>query len=177
MKSINKIIFILLFAAAIAGCKKAFLDRPSTSQISSNNFYKTTSDLRLATASLYGGTAWSQWHNGALLQLGDILSGTANRQWIGDWSQLYTRAITANNGVVSSGWTGLYNVIGQCNGVINAIQQQASASIPAADKNAAIAEAKFIRAVAYYHLAIYWGAVPIIEDNSKLIKEPLLSLS
>ncbi|MDR6943841.1 RagB/SusD family nutrient uptake outer membrane protein [Mucilaginibacter pocheonensis] len=174
MKSINKIIFILLFAAAIAGCKKAFLDRPSTSQISSNNFYKTTSDLRLATASLYGGTAWSQWHNGALLQLGDILSGTANRQWIGDWSQLYTRAITANNGVVSSGWTGLYNVIGQCNGVINAIQQQASASISAADKNAAIAEAKFIRAVAYYHLAIYWGAVPIIEDNSKLIKEPLL---
>ena len=55
MKSINKIIIILLFATAIAGCKKSFLDRPSNSQISSNNFYKTTSDLRLATANLYGG--------------------------------------------------------------------------------------------------------------------------
>jgi hypothetical protein len=43
-----------------------------------------------------------------------------------------------------------------------------------ADKNAAIAEAKFMRAVAYYHLAVYWGAVPIIEDNSKLIENPLL---
>ena len=77
--------------------------------------------------------------------------------------------------IVTNGWVGLYNVIAQCNTVINAIQNQASPSISAADKNAAIAEAKFIRAVAYYHLAVYWGAVPIIEDNSKLIKNPLLN--
>ena len=29
-------------------------------------------------------------------------------------------------------------------------------------------------AMAYYQLAILWGAVPIIEDNSKLISQPLL---
>jgi hypothetical protein len=76
---------------------------------------------------------------------------------------------------VSSGWTGLYNVIAQCNTVIDAIQQQASSSIPAADKNAAIGEARFIRAAAYYHLALLWGAVPIVEDNTKLIDHPLLN--
>ena len=174
MKSIHKIITILLFAAAIAGCKKSFLDRPSNSQISSNNFYKSTSDLRLATASLYGGSMWWQWNNGALIPLGDVLSGTGSFQYSNDLVQLFTRTITAQNGLVTNGWVGLYNVIGQCNGVINAIQTQASPSISASDKNAAIAEAKFVRAVAYYHLAIYWGAVPIIEDNSKLIKDPLL---
>jgi len=174
MKSIHKIIIILLFAAAIAGCKKSFLDRPSNSQISSTNFYKTTSDLRLATASLYGGSEWWQWNNGALIPLGDVLSGTGSFLYSNDIVQLFTRTITAQNGLVTNGWVGLYNVIGQCNGVINAIQTQASASISASDKNAAIAEAKFVRAVAYYHLAIYWGAVPIIEDNSKLIKDPLL---
>ncbi|EHQ25979.1 RagB/SusD family nutrient uptake outer membrane protein [Mucilaginibacter paludis] len=175
MKSINKIIVILLLAAAIAGCKKSFLDRPSNSQISSNNFYQTTSDLRLATASLYGGSEWWQWHNGALLPFGDVLSGTGYFPYYGDLVQLYTRTITGQNGIVSSGWTGLYNVIAQCNTVINAIQQQASSSISATDKNAAIAEARFIRGVAYYHLAVYWGAVPIIEDNSKLIQNPLLN--
>jgi hypothetical protein len=77
MKSIHKIIIILLFAAAIAGCKKSFLDRPSNSKISSNNFYKTTSDLRLATASLYGGGEWWQWNNG-MLPLGDVLAGTGS---------------------------------------------------------------------------------------------------
>jgi hypothetical protein len=175
MKSIHKIITILLFAAAIAGCKKSFLDRPSNSQISSTNFYKTTSDLRLATASLYGGPEWWQWNNGALIPLGDVLSGTGSFQYSNDLVQLFTRTITPQNGLVTNGWVGLYNVIGQCNGVINAIQTQASPSIAASDKNAAIAEAKFVRAVAYYHLAVYWGAVPIIEDNSKLIKDPLLN--
>jgi starch-binding outer membrane protein, SusD/RagB family len=175
MKSTYKIIMIILFfATAIAGCKKSFLDRPSNSQISSNNFYKTTSDLRLATASLYGGSPWWAWHNNALLPLGDILSGNAFFPWYGDFVQLYTRTITAQNAVVSNGWTGLYNVIAQCNTVITAIEQQASSSIPATDKNAAIAEAKFIRGLAYYHLVLHWGAVPIIEDNSKLIKDPLL---
>lgn len=174
MKSIHKVITILLCVAAIAGCKKSFLDRPSNSQISSTNFYKSTSDLRLATASLYAGSHWFQWNTQGYIPLGDVLAGTASFPYNGDLVQLFTRTITAQNGLVTNGWVGLYNVIAQCNGVINAIQTQADQSISASDKNAAIAEAKFIRAVAYYHLAVYWGAVPIVEDNSKLIKDPLL---
>lgn len=174
MKRINKIVIFLLFGATFAGCKKDFLNRPSNSQISSANFYTTPAELRLATASLYGGATWGQWHYNALLQLGDILSGTGSVGWNNDMGQLFSRTITANNGILNEGWTGLYIVIGQCNNVINAIQNTASASIPQATKNAAIAEAKFIRAVAYYHLAVYWGAVPIIEDNSKLIHNPML---
>ena len=175
MKPINRIIIFLAFAAAIAGCKKSFLDRPSNSQISSQNFYKTTSDLRLATANLYGGSDWWQFHSNSLLQISDVMSGNGYKGYYGDLQQLFTRTITAQNGIVSSAWIGLYNVIAQCNTVINAIQSQASASISATDRNAAIGEAKFIRAVAYYHLAVYWGAVPIIEDNTKLIKNSLLN--
>ena len=175
MKSIHKIITILLCVAAIAGCKKSFLDRPSNSQISANHFYQTTSELRLATASLYGGSEWWQWNTQSWIPLGDVLSGTGSYPYNGDLVQLFTRTITAQNGLVTNGWVGLYNVIAQCNTVISAIQQQASSSISVADKNAAIAEAKFIRAVAYYHLAVYWGAVPIVEDNNKLIKDPLLN--
>ncbi|MBV8391296.1 MAG: RagB/SusD family nutrient uptake outer membrane protein [Mucilaginibacter sp.] len=175
MKPNIKILIFLVLAVAIAGCKKSFLDRPSNSQISSDNFYKSTSDLRLATASLYGGSDWWQFHSAALLPLGDALSGNGYKGYYADLDQLFTRTITPQNGIVSSAWTGLYNVIAQCNTVINAIQSQASSSISVKDKNAAIAEAKFIRAVAYYHLAVYWGAVPIIEDNSKLIQNPLLN--
>ncbi|WP_439697120.1 RagB/SusD family nutrient uptake outer membrane protein [Mucilaginibacter sp. AW1-7] len=174
MKSTNKIIIILLLAAAIAGCKKSFLDRPSNSQISSNNFYKTTSDLRLATASLYAGGEWGRWNRSGMLPLGDVLAGTGSFGYSNDLVQLFTRTITAQNSYVTDGWTGLYSIVAQCNTVINAIQAQAAASIPLAEKNAAIAEAKFVRAVAYYHLAVYWGAVPIVEDNSKLIENPLL---
>lgn len=174
MKHLNKIILITVVAACCFACKKSFLDRPSQSQISSDNFYKTTSDLRLATANLYGGAPWGIWHHDAFLPLGDILSGNGNRQWISDWVQLYTRTITAGNSVLQGGWKGLYNLVGQCNGVINSIEQKADKSISDADKNAALGEAKFIRGMAYYYLASLWGAVPIIEDNSELIKDPLV---
>jgi hypothetical protein len=174
MKPINKILVFALFAIAFAGCKKSFLDRPSNSQISSNNFYQSTADLRLATASLYGGAQWFTFQKESLLPLGDILSGNATFPWSGDIVQLYTRTITAQNPIISNGWSGLYNVVAQCNTVISAIQK-AGPSISTADKNAAMAEARFIRAVAYYHLAVYWSAVPIIEDNAKLLANPLLS--
>ena len=167
MKRINKIAIILLFGAAIAGCKKSFLDRPSTTLISSENFYQTQADLRLATANLYGGAPWWQWQQPWLL-LGDALPGTAFYTYNGDIMQLYARTITSQNSVVLSGWTGLYNVIGQCNMVINAINHSTSASLTPVIKNQAIAEARFIRARAYYHLAVkedrrvllkpeYWG--------------------
>ncbi|CAN5518217.1 RagB/SusD family nutrient uptake outer membrane protein [soil metagenome] len=174
MKSINKILLLILFAAGMAGCKKSFLDRPSESQISSNNFYKTKEDVRLATASLYGGAPWGAWNYSTYLQLGDILSGNLYYSWFGDYIQLSTRTITAQNSVLQTGWSGLYNVIAQCNTTLSGIDQYASASIAPADKNAAIGEAKFIRATAYYKLAINWGAVPIIEDNTTLINDPLL---
>ena len=46
MKYFNKIILIAVIAISCFACKKSFLDRPSESQISADNFYKTTSDLR-----------------------------------------------------------------------------------------------------------------------------------
>jgi len=104
MKYLNKIILIAVVAVSCFACKKSFLDRPSQSQISSDNFYKTTADLRLATANLYGGSPWGIWHHEAYLPLGDILSGNGNRQWISDWVQLYTRTITAGNTVIQGGW-------------------------------------------------------------------------
>jgi starch-binding outer membrane protein, SusD/RagB family len=174
MKTIYKAIITFLFAiVVVTGCKKSFLDRPSLSQISADNFYKTTADLRLATAGLYGGSPWWQWNTNSVL-LGDVMSGNIITQWWGDAVQLNTFSITGQNAIMTSGWTGLFNVVAQSNATINAIKTKAPSSIPVNDKNAAIAEARFIRAVAYYNLAMYWGPVPIIEDNTKLIDSPLV---
>jgi len=175
MKIYNKILILMLFATAIAGCKDSFLDRPSESKISSNNFYQSKEDLRLATANLYGGATWGKWNYEAYLPLGDILAGNLYYHWWGGWVQLSTRTITADNSVMQNAWSGLFSTVAQCNSTINGINQYAPSSITARDKNAALGEAKFVRAIAYYNLAILWGAVPIIEDNSKLINDPLLN--
>src|SRR6185436_19453135 len=92
-----------------------------------------------------------------------------------DNNELFAVNLSASNGYVQSAWTGLYNVIGQCNNTILGIQKYAPATVAATDKNAAIAEARFIRGYAYFNLVLHWGAVPIVEDNSKLIEQPLLN--
>jgi hypothetical protein len=176
MKSIYKRIILTLFAMLfLASCDDSFLDRPSLSDISADNFYQTKEDLRLATAALYGGSPWWQWNTNPYLMLGDVMSGNMLTQWWGDAVQLNTFSISGSNNIMQSGWTGLYIVVAHCNITINTIQDKAPASIAEKDKKAAIAEAKFVRAMAYYHITMLWGDVPIIEDNIKLITSPLVN--
>jgi hypothetical protein len=93
----------------------------------------------------------------------------------GDAVQLITFSVTGLNGIMIANWKSMYKIIAHCNVTIKAINEKASASIPDNDKRAAIAEARFIRGFAYYNLAVHWGAVPVIEDNGKLISSPLVN--
>lgn len=177
MKYIYLKIICVLFAVFFAvSCQNDFLDRPSLSEISTENFYKTKGELRLATAALYGGRVWAQWNNLAYLPLGDILSGNLILVYQGaDLVQLNTFTLSGSNPRLIAGWNSLYIIVGHCNTTIKAIIENTPATVSEADKNAAIAEARFIRAMAYYHLVMLWGEVPIIEDNSKLIESPLVN--
>jgi len=176
MKYINLKRICLLFAAFFAiSCQDDFLDRPSQSDISSENFYKTKEEIRLATAGLYGGRIWGQWNNEAYIPMGDILSGNLILAYQGvDLVQLNTFTLSGNNNRLLTCWKGLYIVVAHCNVTIKGIEN-APATVSVKDKNAAIAEARFIRAMAYYHLVMLWGEIPIIEDNSKLIATPLVN--
>ncbi len=175
MKYINLknicVLFTVLFAVS---CQDDFLDRPSLSDISTENFYQTKEELRLATAALYG-KPWAQFNNETYLPLGDVMSGNIVVPYQGaDLVQLNTFTLNGANERLGTGWKALYIVISQCNITIKAIENT-QATIAEVDKNAAISEAKFIRAMAYYHLALLWGDVPIIEDNVKLITSPLVN--
>lgn len=175
MKLKSKIFYLALIIVGIfASCSKDFLDRPPLSEISTENFYQTTSDLKLATAALYAGTPWADWTYSSYLTIGDVMSGNMVLGWNDDAIQLNTFSVTGLNGAVIANWKSMYKVIAHCNTTINAINAKTPVSVPDEDKNAALAEARFIRGYAYYNLAILWGDVPIIEDNTKLISSPLV---
>jgi len=177
MKSIYKnIVLSLMGILALSACQDDFLDRPSTSQISTENYYKTKEEIRLATAALYGGEVWAQFNYSAYLILGDILAGNSVMQYQGaDLVQLNTFTMSGSNQYVYSSWSALYNIVANANLTIIGIQENTPATVAETDKNAGIAEAKFIRAMAYYHLTMLWGEVPIIEDNRLFLKKPLVN--
>jgi len=173
MKHIKLYIFIFFAAVITSSCKKSFLDRPPLSQITTDNFYKSTSDLRLATAALYA-QPWNDWNSFPLLAFGDILSGNMLQPYNADLAQLTAFSITSDNGQLTTSWRCFYKIVGHCNTNIKAINTKLPDSVPLQSKNGALGELKFLRATAYFHLAQLWGAVPIIEDNDELIKNPQL---
>lgn len=168
-----KINILLLIAVALGSCKKDFLNRPPLTGITSDNFYKSTSDMRLATAAIYA-QPWFDWNNFPLLGIGDIMSGNMLQPYNSDLVQFTTFSITSNNSYVTQAWQGFFDIVAHCNINIKTINTKVPDSVSAASKNAALGELKFLRATAYFHIVQLWGAVPIIEDNDKLITNPLV---
>jgi len=174
MKLIKINIFLLLIVIiTISSCKKSFLDRPPLTGITTDNFYKSTSDLRLATAAIYA-QPWFNWNNFPLLGIGDIMSGNMLQPYNSDLVQFTTFSITSDNSYVTQAWTCFYDIVAHCNINIKAINTQLPDSVSAKGKNGALGELRFLRATAYFYLVQLWGPVPIIEDNDKLIANPLV---
>lgn len=173
MKLIKINIFCLLIIMVVSSCKKEFLDRPPLTGITTDNFYKSTSDMRLATAAIYA-QPWFNWNNFPLLGIGDIMSGNMLQPYNNDLVQFTTFSITSNNAYVTQAWQGFFDIVAHCNVNIKSINTKVPDSVSVASKNAALGELKFLRGTAYLHIAMLWGAVPIIEDNDKLTTNPLV---
>lgn len=170
---INIFSLLVIITISIISCKKDFLNRPPLTGITTDNFYKSTSDMRLATAAIYA-QPWFDWNNFPLLGIGDIMSGNMLQPYNADLAQFASFSITSNNSYVTQAWQGFFNIVAHCNVNIKAINTKVPDSVSATSKNAALGELKFLRATAYFHLVQLWGAVPIIEDNDKLTTNPLV---
>lgn len=159
---------LLLLGVAVTSCKKSFLDRRPEDALVDANFYQTPEQVLAGSAPLYN-VVWFAYNDKASYGLGDgrggtLMSGSQQRENI----NLQTTAVT---GEVGSAWRAFFNVVGQANSVINNITKYAGAGVPENIKQSAIAEGRFMRGVAYAHLVMNWGAVPIITDNSKVITD------
>ena len=171
MKSIIK---ISLFSSLIllAACGEDFLDRPPLDAIVVDNFYQSTEQLRLATAGMYN-VPWFDYNDKVNFSLGD---GAAGNFLSNDPTMRQFSVFSANNSDARIGeaWRSMYIVIGQANNIIHSIKTRSAASIPEEDKNAAMAEARFMRGYAYHYLGMLFGDVPIIDNNIAIVGNPII---
>lgn len=173
MKAIHiKNILWVVLLWAVAGCGNQFLNRPPEDSIVKDNFYQTSQDLRRATMPLYN-VVWFTYNDKDAFCIGDAAAGNMITT-DGGYNQFITFTVTTGNDRLNEAWRGLYTVISQSNLIIQNINAQTPASVPEADKNGAIGEAKFMRAMAYFYLVRIWGSVPIITDNISLISDPVI---
>ena len=162
MKLIIKYSIVIATLAVTQSCKKDFLTRPPIDTVTSGNFYKTNDEVMAGTAPLYN-IVWFDYNDKAFMAFGEARGGNLNSN---DRTAFIRFAPSATDiYTLLPGYKAFYKIIGQSNltiqGIKNAIGSTASESV----KNMGIAECRFMRAMGYYNLVNYWGAVPIIYDN------------
>ncbi|UBM60591.1 RagB/SusD family nutrient uptake outer membrane protein [Marinilongibacter aquaticus] len=172
MKNLKYTILFLFGIAAISACKNEFLERPPVDSIVDAGFYKTDEQVLAGTALLYS-KVWFDYNDKASFGLGDFRAGTAFSAYNYRDNVLFnTTGSSANNG---SAWRAFFNVVGQSNLAIQNIKKYAGSEVSEEVKKMGIAEARFMRAVAYRFLTMNWGDVPIIENNLEILSDTTVS--
>ena len=165
MKNSFKILSLiaLVFAVAVLpACRKEFLEKPPESSVTDANFYKTDDQLRAGTALLYS-EVWFDYNDKAMYNLGDFRGGTAFSAWNDRGNVMFNT--TGDNGENGASWRAFFNVVAQSNLFLYNLERYGGPNLSDGAKKIAIAEARFMRALAYRFLVMNWGPVPVIENN------------
>ena len=155
MKKICNYIILLSFLF-LASCE-GFLTETPRSSIGGQNFFKTATDADVSVSAIY--SSIKGYYNSNIYYYGDISTEIANN---GETSaSLDNGEYTAADPTFRSLWTLMYRTINYANVSIK--------NIPDVEmdnnlKNRYVAEARFLRALAYFELVRAFGGVPKITE-------------
>jgi len=171
------IVLVLIYAVLSPSCSKNVLNEVPESFLSPSNSYQTYAGLQTALTGLYP----------FLRDQDDIISatGTGNSLFAGTDEFTYAQTpptsnslilydeLIPSNGTCLTWWNGLFQLVQLSNAIIT------SASSPGIDatsaqKNAVIAEARWVRAFVYNRLVNFFDGVPIISQE---VTSPVLNFT
>lgn len=170
----NKYLLVIALTFSFSACQEEFLEFIPEDQATVNAWYRNADEIRQSTASLYG-RAWWRVNDQFSWLVGDVLAGDLYHNWNVE-GQFFYLSFNENNQYIAEGWQGFYDVISFANLIIDDMPAIASGyGVSQTDINKALGEARFMRGVAYFMLAEYWGVAPILEKPAeKVINNELL---
>ncbi|NIG56831.1 RagB/SusD family nutrient uptake outer membrane protein [Chitinophaga sp. Cy-1792] len=170
----NKLTGILLLSATLmASCSKDFIDRNNPNATTTDNFFTSENSVLLAVNGAYSSLRGSNniGENSGLYtdERSDDTGTNDNQSNAGEPFQFGNFKILPSNTYLKAHWGSLYATITQCNAVTSNIDKVTFASNDT--KLQYLAEAKFIRALIYFHLVRKWGDVPLVTTVLKSTDE------
>jgi hypothetical protein len=151
-----------------SGCDTFLENEPSNYIVGST---LTEESLPMLTSPLYN-RAWFGFNSNFYFGLGDGMAYNLNAPYSDYIYAFSDLSITGLTGPLVSAWASLYTVAGRATGVVATVEASAAAQDV---KNQYIAEARFMRGVAYWYLASLWHNVIIVNDEQALIDNPIVS--
>ncbi|MBS1664653.1 MAG: RagB/SusD family nutrient uptake outer membrane protein [Bacteroidetes bacterium] len=158
MKKIIKMLVVFGLAAVSGGCKK-YLDQTPENSITGNNFFKTKADAQASVIACYDAlqAATTQFLNWGEFR-GDLLNPLSNSDVTYPFYQYMDKTRPVSN------WAVAYTLIGRTNTVIQSVPGvlNADSKFTLADSRAMVAEALFLRSLAYFYLVRTFQDVPLV---------------
>lgn len=166
MKNLNNMrnIIILLALVFLASCTD--LEPEMYSDMTTSNAYSTESDINAALVGVYAdlapfpGDGW-MYYNGYFVMTTDYTTDMGFSTAAGDPTKLSNFTYDANNRYFKYNWRYMFEVISNANMLIDRIE---SVDIDETKKKQIIAQARFLRALAYRDATDAWGPVPLITE-------------
>lgn len=163
-------IFILVLLIFVS-CSKEFTELAPISERNADNFYKTASDMEVAVNAIYG----TLKSNGAFNQSYWILQELRSDNTFWDGTGLAEEVTVfdrfndiSTSNITEDAWVSSYLGISRANIVLNRIE---NIDMDASLKSRLKGEALFLRSFYYYNLAVLFGNIPLIINETTSVAE------
>ena len=149
-------------------CAEDFLKQDNTYQLSPDNYFDSDEAVASATYPLYN-YVWYDFNDKFYYGMGD---GRANNITAQYSNYIYPYTNFTENSLsqgLSEAWGSLYSVVSQSNNTINNLQTRCTSGVSETAKIQGIAEARFMRGLAYWYIGTLWGCGIIYENTSDMV--------
>ncbi len=166
--NILKLTIVFAGMLSLTGCAEDFLEQKNSYQLSQDNFFSNDEAVSQAVTPLYN-YVWYMFNDKAYYSMGDGRANNLTAQY-SDYIYPYTNfnESGSSNGL-NDAWSAFYAVISQANNTINNISNYATSGVSETAKKQGIAEARFMRGLAYWYLGSLWGCAVIYENTQTLV--------
>ena len=167
MKKIT-LLSLIIFTLLAGSCKNA-LDITPTRVVNEENSWRSLEDSRAAIMGVYGLARAALADNNGHWIYGDVRMGNFDSPIRQDLKAVIRNDLSASYPVVDalSNWRRFYAIINSANIFIERIHEvrENDARYTENNMNVDIAQARFLRAFAYFYMVRIWGDVPFITSS------------
>ena len=171
---IMKKFIVLLLAVVLFGCAEDYLERSSLTALSENSFWQNESDALLGINGIYDALQPRVLYSGNLNgQIGlphhDSFGDNSFNRWKWEGGGRYVEGnVDPSFSFFNNFWNSLYSGIGRANAAIERIAEIPEENISEEKKSELIGQAKFLRALFYHHIAVYFEQAPLVTEVQTL---------
>ena len=159
---------------SLGSCTEDFLDQTNSYQIAQDNFFSSDDAVAQEIYPLYS-YVWYMYNDKFSYGMGD---GRANNITAQYSNYIYPYTNFTETGVsvgLTDAWRSFYVVVAQSNNAINNITNFSTSGVSETAKRQGIAEARFMRGLAYWYIASLWGCAIIYENTQDMVNNYVVS--